>query len=141
MVVRIVRRVLRDGVLGEGTLSDVNPHAAQIQRGVCSACLHPRATTAAGHIATSATAAYQFLVELIVKGTAVPVAVQRVVQPGWIQVVIWILEREQTVLWNTEAGVLVRMICGFRITLRRYYGSLKSTVYSSRRKLVTRYSM
>lgn len=62
MVVRIVRRVLCDGVLGEGTLSNVDPHATQIQRGVRSACLHPRATPAAaaatGHFAASATAAY-----------------------------------------------------------------------------------
>lgn len=100
MVVGVVLRVLRHGVLGERALSDVNPHAAQIQRGIRSARLNPRATApaaAASHFAASAAVPDQFLIQLIVQGTPVLVAVQSIVQASRVQVVIRILEREQTV--------------------------------------------
>jgi len=99
MVVRVIGSVVRHGILRERALGDVHPHTAQIQRGVGPACLHPRSTAspAAGHLAASAAAADQFLIQLVVQGAAVPVAVQGIVQPSRVQVVVWVLEREETV--------------------------------------------
>lgn len=101
MVVRIVGSIVRHGILREGALSDVHPHAAQIQRGIRSACLHPRSTpspaTAASHLAASATTAHQFLIQLVVQRAAVAVAVQGIVQPSRVQMVIGIFEGEQAV--------------------------------------------
>lgn len=106
MVVGVVLRVLCHGVLGERTLGDVNPHAAKIQRGIRSARLNPRAAApaaaAASHFAASATVPDQFLVQFIVQGTPVLVAVQSIVQASRVQVVIRILEREQTVFCNKQ---------------------------------------
>lgn len=107
MVVGVVLRVLCHGVLGERTLGDVNPHAAKIQRGIRSARLNPRAAApaaaAASHFAASATVPDQFLVQFIVQGTPVLVAVQSIVQASRVQVVIRILEREQTVFCNKHS--------------------------------------
>lgn len=100
MVVRVVGSVVRHGILREGALGDVHSHTAQIQCGVGSACLHPRATSpspAAGYLATSATAADQFLIQFIVQRAAVPVAVQGIVQPSWVQMVVGILKGEEAV--------------------------------------------
>lgn len=101
MVVGVVRCVLCHGILGEGTLCDVNPHATQIQCGVRSACLHPRSTTTTtttsattGHFTASATVPNQFLIQFIVQRTSVLVAVQSIVQTCWVQVVVGILKRE-----------------------------------------------
>lgn len=100
MVVRVVGSVVRHGILRKRALGDVHPHTAQIQCGVGSACLHPRSTApspAAGHLATSAAAADQFLIQFIVERTAVSVAVQSIVQPSWIQVVVGIFEGKEAV--------------------------------------------
>lgn len=103
MVVRVVGSVVRHGILREGALGDVHPHAAQIQCGVGSACLHPRSTAPSpGHLATSAAAADQFLIQFIVQRTAVPVAVQSIVQPSWVQVVVGILEGKKAVFWKQK---------------------------------------
>lgn len=104
MVVRVVGSVVRHGILREGALGDVHPHAAQIQCGVRSACLHPRSTApspaTAGHLAASATAADQFLIQFIVQRTAVSIAVQSIVQPSRIKMVVGIFEGEETVFWK-----------------------------------------
>lgn len=99
MVVRVVGSVVRHGILREGALGDVHPHAAQIQRGVGSACLHPRSapSPAAGHLATSAAAADQFLIQFIIQRAAISVAVQSIVQSSWVQMIIGIFEGEEAV--------------------------------------------
>lgn len=100
MVVRVVGGVVRHGILRERALGDIHPHTAQIQCGVGSACLHPRSTApspAAGHLAASTTAADQFLIQFIVQRTAVSIAIQSVVQPSWVQVVVGIFEGEEAV--------------------------------------------
>lgn len=105
MVVSVVSRIVRHGILRERTLGDVHSHAAQIQRRVGSARLHPGTAApavAAGHFAASTAVSDQFLVQFIVQRTAVLVAVQSVVQSGWIQVVVGILEGEQTVFWKIQ---------------------------------------
>lgn len=100
MVVRVVGSVVRHGILREGALGNVHPHTAQVQRGVRSACLHPRSAVpspAAGHLAASAAAADQLLIQFVVQRAIILVAVQSIVQPGWIQVVIGVLEGEEAV--------------------------------------------
>lgn len=101
MVVGVVGSVVRHGILREGALGDVHPHAAQIQRGVRSARLHPRSTVtspAAGHLAAPAAVADQLLIQFVVqRAVVVAVAVQGIVQPGRVQVVIGVLEGEEAV--------------------------------------------
>lgn len=104
MVVRVVGSVVRHGILREGALGDVHPHAAQIQCGVGSTCLHPRTAApspaAAGHLTAPATAADQFLIQFIVQRTAVSIAVQSIVQSSWIKMVVGIFEGEKAVFWK-----------------------------------------
>ena len=99
MVVRVVGSIVRHGILRQGALGDIHPHAAQIQCGVGSACLHPRSSSpaAASYLAASATATDQFLIQFIVQRTTVSIAVQSIVQPSWIQVIVGIFEGKEAV--------------------------------------------
>lgn len=98
VVLAVVGGVEVGWILGKRALGNVDSHTADIERCVSSASLDSCA--AASHLvnATATAATNEFLIKLVVQGTAVLIAVQGVVQPRWVQVVVWILEGEQPVL-------------------------------------------
>lgn len=114
MVFRVVGSVISHGILRERALSDVHPHTAQVQRGVGSACLHSRAAApspAAGHLAASAAAADQFLIQFVVQGAAIPVAVQSIIQSSRIEMIVGIFEGEKAVLCERKKhGVSIKFM-------------------------------
>ena len=107
-------------VLSQRALSDVDAHAADVEGGVGAPRLDARARRHLAVDAVAAAASDELLVELVVQGAAVLIAVQRVVQPRRVQMVVRILEREQPVFCKLERR---------RLLVEGSYGSFNVVFY------------
>lgn len=101
MILAVVSDLDGARVLGQGTLGNVDAHAADVEGRVGPPALDSRAS---GHFVVHS-AGNQLLVKLVVQRTAALIAVQGIVQTRRVQVVVRVLERQQTVLWKKSTRI------------------------------------
>ena len=111
-------------VLGERALGDVDPHAADVEGRVGAPALD---LCAARHLVVAASAgvpavADELLIKLVVQGTAVFIAVQGVVQPRRVQMVVGILEGEEAILCNNQRRTVTFVFGSFTSRLANFSG-------------------